>query len=75
MLLLGIASAALESAVSDDSQIFLVGFSLLRDTFRELESTVEQMSRDSGAVNRSLRKGPGKNTEVPERKKSRRADR
>jgi hypothetical protein len=75
VLLLGLASAALESAVSDDSQMFLVGFSLLRETFRELESTVEQMSRDSGAVNRSLRKGPGKNTEVPEHKKPQPANR
>jgi len=75
VLLLGVASAALESAVSDDSQMFLAGFSLLRETFRELESTVEQMSRDSGEVNRSLRKGPGKNTELPERKKPRSAER
>jgi hypothetical protein len=60
VLFAGLASAAIESAVSDDSEAVLVGFSLLRQTFRDLEAIFEQMGGASGVNNRPLRKGPAK---------------
>lgn len=66
ILLVGLASTAFESAVSDDSEAVLVGFALLREIFRELEGIFEQLSGDSGVNN--LRKAAGKDTEIRERK-------
>jgi hypothetical protein len=45
VLLVGVASAAFETAVSEDAEAVLVEFALLRETFRELEAIFEQMSR------------------------------
>jgi hypothetical protein len=66
ILLVGLASTAFESAVSDDAEAVLVGFALLREIFRELEGIFEQLSEDSGVNN--LRKAAGKDTEIRERK-------
>jgi hypothetical protein len=46
ILLTGLASAAFESAVSEDLEAILVSLALLRETLRELEIIFEQMSRD-----------------------------
>jgi len=45
VLLIGLASAAFESALSEDAECVLVAFALMREAFRELEAIVEQMSR------------------------------
>jgi hypothetical protein len=60
VLFVGLACTALESAISDDREAVLLGFSLLRETFRELEAIFEQMSGSSAVNKRSLRKGPAK---------------
>jgi hypothetical protein len=60
VLFVGLACTALESARSDDREAVLLGFSLLRETFRELEAIFEQMSGSSAVNKRSLRKGPAK---------------
>ena len=75
LLLVGLAIAAFESAVSDNSEAALVGFLVVRETFLEVNGIFEQMSRDSGSTDHLPRKGPGKNMEVPERKKSSPANR
>lgn len=62
VLFVGLASAAIESAAADDSEAVLVGFSLLRGMFRELEAIFESMSAASGANNRPMRKRPAKDT-------------
>jgi hypothetical protein len=49
VLLIALASAAFESAVSEDTEAVLMAFALLRETFRELEAIFEQMSRDEAS--------------------------
>ena len=60
VLLVGLASAAFESAVSEDPEAILVAFALLREMFRELEALFEQMSREEASLTaaENARDGP-----------------